>query len=62
MHLIGYINNTTEPEFLDLQYGIEYLLPHPHEPIVYSMKSIFKVYESPLKCFLKSIKVEMNQN
>ena len=42
MRLIQYINAPAEPAFLSLTYGMEYLMHHPHEPIVYSMENIFK--------------------
>ena len=34
---------------------------HPHEPIMYSGKNIFKNNESPLQCFFKSFKAKINQ-
>ena len=40
MRWIGYKNNTKEPEFLDLRHGMEYLMNHPHKPIMYSRKNI----------------------
>ena len=30
----GYINAPTEPFFIDLKHGMEYLMHHPQEPIV----------------------------
>ena len=34
MRLSGYMNSPTEPAFLDLKYSMEYLVHHPHEPIM----------------------------
>ena len=38
----GYMNSPTEPYFLSLRQGLEYLMHHPHEPIKYSRNEIFK--------------------
>ena len=35
MRLSGYMNAPTEPAFLSLKHGMEYLIHHPHEPIMY---------------------------
>ena len=31
----GYVNLLTEPVFLALKHGIEYIMHHTHEPIMY---------------------------
>ena len=49
VQLIGYINSPTEPEFLALQYGMEYLMHLQHEPIMYSRNNILKTNEIPHK-------------
>ena len=36
MRLSGYMNAPTEPDFLALRHGMEYLMHHPHETIIYS--------------------------
>ena len=35
MHLSGYMNAQIEPDFFALKHDMEYILPHPHEPIMY---------------------------
>ena len=37
MRLGGYMNQPKETEFLELIHGIECLMHHPHEPIMYSI-------------------------
>ena len=32
----------SEPAFLALRHDMEYLMHHPHEPIIYSRKKTFK--------------------
>ena len=34
MRLIGYMNAPTEPDLLDVKHVMEYLMHHPHEPIM----------------------------
>ena len=38
MRLSGYMNYPIDPEFFDLIHVMEYLMHHPHEPIIYSRK------------------------
>ena len=54
MHLSGYMNPPTEPDFLALKHGMEYLMNHPHETIVHSRKKIHKTDESPHQCYFKA--------
>ena len=42
MRLSGYMNAPTEPTFLAFKNGMEYLMHHPHEPIMYSRNKINK--------------------
>ena len=35
MRLSGYMNAQTEPDFLDIKHGMEYIMRHPHEPFIY---------------------------
>ena len=53
MHLSGYMNEPTEPDFLDLKHGMEYLMHHPNEPIMYSRKKIDRTEESPHPYYFK---------
>ena len=46
MRLSGYMNDPTEPEFIALRHIMEYLMHHPHEPIMYSRKKISKQIKS----------------
>ena len=36
MHLSLYMNSPTEPAFVALVHGMEYIMYHTHEPIMYS--------------------------
>ena len=54
MRLSGYMNAPTEPAFLALKHGMEYLMHHTHEPIVYSRKKIYKTDEIPHQCYFKA--------
>ena len=40
MRLSGYMNAPTEPAFIALKHGMEYIMHHTHEPIIYSRKKI----------------------
>ena len=42
MRIIGYMNAPTEPSSISLKHDMEYIMHHPHEPIVYSGKKIYK--------------------
>ena len=42
MSLSGYMNAPIEPALLAFIHGIEYLIHHPHEPIMYSTKKFSK--------------------
>ena len=61
MRLSGYMNYPKEQELISLYHGMEYLRQHPHEPIMYSPKHIFKLNNSPLQCFFRYYKSEINQ-
>ena len=43
MKISCYMNSPTEPAFLSLIYGMEYLMYHPQEDIIYSRNNIFKL-------------------
>ena len=62
MNLSGYMHSPTEPDLLSLRNGTEYLMQHPHEPIIYSRKKNFKINEIPHQCFLKEGDEEINKN
>ena len=51
MHLSGYMNSPTEPEFIALKHGMEYIIHHPHEPIMYSRKKINRTEEIQNQCY-----------
>ena len=61
MKLSGYMNAQPGPDFLDLKNGMEYLMHHPHEPIIYSRKKIHKTEEIPHQCYLKSGDAEIRK-
>ena len=48
MRLSGYMNAPTEPAFLALKNGIEFLMRHPHEPIIYSRKKLMEQTKFPI--------------
>ena len=54
MRLSEYMNAPTMPAFLALRHGMEYLMRHPHEPVVYSLNNILKTNERPHHCFFKA--------
>ena len=61
MRLSSYMNSPTEPELISLRHGMEYLMQHPLEPIIYSIKKILKLNESPYQCFFKPISIRLTQ-
>ena len=54
MRLSGYMNAPTEPAFIDLKHLMEYLMHHPHEPIMYSRKKVHITEEISHQCYFKS--------
>ena len=61
MSLIEYMNDPNDPAFLALGHGMEYLMHHQHEPIMYSRKRIFKTNGIPIQCLLKAGRAEIKQ-
>ena len=47
MRLSGYMNAPTEPAFLAIKHGMEHIMHHPHEPIIYSRNKIHRTEEIP---------------
>ena len=62
MRLSGYINSPAEPAFVALRHGMEYLMHHPHEPIIYSRKKNVKTNDRPHQCFFKVGDEEVKNN
>ena len=54
MSLIGYMNALTEPYFISIKHGMEYVMQHPHESIMYSRNKINKTEEIPHQCYFKT--------
>ena len=54
MRLSVYINSPTEHVFLALKHGMEYLMHHPYEPIMYSRKNIHITDEIPHQFYFKA--------
>ena len=54
MRLSGYMNYLTELAFISLIHDMEYLMHHPHEPIIYSRKNTFKLNNIPYQCLFKA--------
>ena len=48
------MNSPTQPEFIAIRHGMEYLMHQPHEPIIYSTKNILKLNEIPNQFFFKA--------
>ena len=61
MRLSGYMNAPTEPDFLALKHGMEYLMPHSHKPIMYSRKKMHRTEESYLQCYSKAGDAEIRK-
>ena len=49
------MTDTTEPAYIFLVHGIEYLIDHPHQPIIYPRNNIFILNQIPYQCFLRQI-------
>ena len=58
MRLIGYMNASTVPALIDIRHGMEYIMRHPHEPIMYS-RMFYKTNEIPHQCLLKAWDTEI---
>ena len=56
-----YMNPPTEPLFISLRHGMEYLMHHPHELIIYWRNTIFKSNESLQKHFSNSGSAYINK-
>ena len=54
MTLSDYMNAPIKSDFIDLKHGMEYLIHHPHEPIMYSRKKIYKTKETPHQYYFKA--------
>ena len=52
----------TESAFLAIRYGMEYLMQHPHEPIMYSKKEKFQNKLGTTSMFFLEGSAEMNKN
>ena len=57
----GYMNAQKKPAYIALKHGIEYLMHHPHEPIMYLIKKIHKTEEISHQCYFKAGDVEMRK-
>ena len=60
--LSGYMNAPEEPALIAIEYGMEYLIHHRHELIMYSRKKSYKTHEIPHQCYFKAGYAEMNKN
>ena len=54
MQLSGYMNALTEHPLLALQHGMEYLIHHPHETIIYSRNKMHITKEILHQCYFKA--------
>ena len=41
---------------------MEYLMHHPHEPIMYLRNNIFKLNDTPYQFFFKAVSERINKN
>ena len=48
------MNAPTESDLLAIIHGMEYIMHHSHEPIMYSINKNFKTNERPHQCFFKA--------
>ena len=62
MRISGYMNAPTEPAFLVIKHGMEYLMHHPQEPIMYSRNKIYRTKDSPHRCYFKVGDAEISKN
>ena len=62
MQLSGYMNALTEHTLLTLQHGMEYLMHHQHETIMYSRKKIHNTEDIPHQCYFKSGDAKTSKN
>ena len=62
MWISGYMNAPIEPNFLALKHGMEYLMHHPHEPIMYSRNKIHRTDKIPHQCYFKAGYLEIRKN
>ena len=53
MRLGGYMNVPTEPTLLALKHVMEYIMQHPHEPVMYSRNKMYKTNQIPHQCYFK---------
>ena len=61
MRLSGYMDYPTKPYLIAIIYGMEYLMHHPHEPIMYTINKISQTTDSPRQCLFKAGDVEINK-
>ena len=54
LRLSRYMNAPTEPAFLALKHGMEYLMHHPHEPIMY-LKKKHKKMKANINVYSKQV-------
>ena len=61
IQISGYMNAPTETTFIVIKHGMEYLMHHPHEPIIHPRKKIHRTEESPHQCYFKAGDAETSQ-
>ena len=57
-----YMNPPTEPLFISLRHGMEYLMHHPREHIMYSRKNIFILNDIRFLFFFRSGTAEIKKH
>ena len=62
MRLSGSMNDPTEISLISIRYGMEYIMNHSHEHIMYSRNKVFKTNESPHQYFFKAGDEEIKKN
>ena len=62
MRIIGYIYSSTGPGSFSLIHGMEYIMHHPHEPIMYSRNQNLKINKSTHQWFFNERSTDIINN
>ena len=62
MRLSIYMNAPEEYTLLAIKHDMEYLIHHPHKPIMHSRRKIYKTHERIHQCYFKADDAENNEN
>ena len=59
--LSGYMNSSTQPDFISIKNCMEYLMHHTNEPIMDPRNKIYNTNESPHQWYFKSVDAEIKK-